>query len=71
VWRQSLGSTTVLAADGNNDSVVDSADFDIWRAHFGDTASANVGAATAVPEPTLLALVITSAVAGGFRIRRR
>jgi hypothetical protein len=38
VWRQSLGSTTWLFADGNLDRVVDTADYVTWRNGFGQSA---------------------------------
>jgi hypothetical protein len=38
-WRNSLGQAGAgLAADGNNDGVVNGADYDLWRARFGQTA---------------------------------
>ncbi len=37
VWRDTLGSTTDLHADGSGDGVVDQADYDLWRADFGNT----------------------------------
>jgi hypothetical protein len=36
VWRDTLGSTTDLRADGDGNGVVEEADFQLWRAHFGD-----------------------------------
>ena len=38
VWRDSLGSTTALAADGDNNHVIDQADYDIWKTNFGKTS---------------------------------
>jgi len=35
VWRDTLGSTTDLRADGDGSGVVDEADFQLWRSHFG------------------------------------
>ncbi|MEO0532094.1 MAG: FG-GAP-like repeat-containing protein, partial [Planctomycetota bacterium] len=35
VWRDSFGSTELLAADGNLDGVVNSIDYTIWRDNFG------------------------------------
>jgi hypothetical protein len=33
IWRDTLGSTTDLRADGNGDGVVDRADYDLWKAN--------------------------------------
>jgi hypothetical protein len=45
VWRDSLGSTTNLAADGNGDRVIDQQDFDVWSQHVGDATYAGIGVA--------------------------
>lgn len=60
IWRDTLGSTTDLRANGNNTGasagVIDAADFDAWKANFGKKATglgagALAGEALAVPEP--------------------
>jgi hypothetical protein len=53
-WRDTLGSTTNLAADGSGNGVIDQADYDLWRMNFGATAVAGVHA---VPEPASLLLM--------------
>jgi hypothetical protein len=64
VWRKNSGLTggaTYANGDGNRDGNVTLADYTIWQSHFGQTASgtgASSGLATAVPEPSSLALVI-------------
>ncbi|QDU55509.1 rhamnogalacturonan lyase family protein [Aeoliella mucimassa] len=35
VWRDWLGSTTNLAADGDHNGVIDDADYQIWKQNFG------------------------------------
>lgn len=39
VWRDTLGSTTALDADGNGDQVVNELDYDVWRSRMGQTYS--------------------------------
>jgi hypothetical protein len=36
LWRNTLGSTSELSADGVPDGVINQADYDFWRAHFGN-----------------------------------
>ena len=53
-----------LAADGNNSGTIDPGDYDVWRAHFGQTAGSGSGDSTnaAIPEPaTLMLLILTAA----------
>jgi hypothetical protein len=61
VWRNTLGSTAHLAADGNRNNRVDAADYDLWRAHFGRTAGSGSGAA--VPELSTLVLMLVGMLA--------
>lgn len=60
-WRDTYGSTTLLAADGNDNGVVDAADYTVWR----DNLEATSSLALSVPEPfsaVLLAFGSLSAV---------
>jgi hypothetical protein len=62
VWRKNSGLTggaTYAKGDGDRDGNVTLADYTIWRSHFGQTASGSgTGLASAVPEPSSLALVV-------------
>jgi formylglycine-generating enzyme required for sulfatase activity len=62
IWRNSLGSTNDLRANGDNTgasmNVIDAADYDFWKTHFGEPAGAAAAAAQSVPEPTTLLLLI-------------
>jgi hypothetical protein len=41
IWRDTLGSTTDLRANGDNsNNVIDAADYGVWRVNFGDTSGA-------------------------------
>ena len=62
LWRDTLGSTTDLAADGDGNGVVDLADFQLWRDNFGAVAASSSSAA--VPEPAAFGLALLAALAG-------
>lgn len=36
VWRNTLGSTSDLRADGDQNGTIEQADYDYWKAHFGN-----------------------------------
>jgi hypothetical protein len=61
VWRDSLGSTTDLRADGNGDGVVNQLDYQFWKDHFVH-AGAGSSAVDAVPEPSTTALLLIGCV---------
>lgn len=63
LWRDTMGSTTSLAADGSGDGVVGHADYYLWKAHFG--RSANVGPLAQVPEPSTLCILLLTLIALG------
>ena len=68
IWRDNLGSTTNLQADGDNSGIIDQADFVVWRATFGNSMGSGAeGEATSVPEPGLEILLLTAAASqAGF-----
>jgi GH35 family endo-1,4-beta-xylanase len=64
VWRDTIGSTDDLRADGNGDRMIDENDFAIWKAMFGTNYASRSGqAALSVPEPTSAALFLLAAAA--------
>jgi hypothetical protein len=67
VWRKSNGAAATFfqRADGNGSGVVDAADYAIWRSQFGAADSPAAAAATSVPEPTAIWLMLI-----GFCFRR-
>lgn len=79
VWRNLLGSTEDLRANGDDDGlshgVVDEADYVVWRNNFGTTYSDFGGSAASangatVPEPTSFGLLAFGAIALLFHRRR-
>lgn len=75
VWKNSYGSTTNVAADGNNDGVVDAADFTVWRNSLGRTGATGSGAespiANNVPEPGAAVIFCGAALCAVAAGRRR
>ena len=75
VWRNSLGSTNDLRANGDNSgssfAVVDEADYLAWRNNYGATASGSgMGAVVIVPEPAgLLQTVVAMGLIASWRKR--
>jgi hypothetical protein len=51
VWRSTVGSNLLLAADGNRNGVVDAADFVIWRKNLNSGA----GAGSSAEQPVAIA----------------
>ena len=74
VWRDTLGSTTDLRANGDNSGAsagkVDQADYAIWKTNFGNHSGAGASSNAAVPEPSTFVL-LALAVAGWCLRRRR
>ena len=63
LWRDSLGSTLDVAADGDGSGMVDAADYGIWKNNFGQSSAAALNASSSslnVPEPA----TAVSAIAG-------
>jgi hypothetical protein len=62
LWRDTLDSTTNLAADGTRNGVIDEGDWIIWRQNYGESILPGEGGAIGhVPEPATVALMTVSA----------
>jgi Esterase-like activity of phytase len=71
LWSQSFGATGAPAADGNGNSIVDAADYVVWRKHNVSVAgAANFGVAHSLPEPGTTLLVAIALVSLLDRRRR-
>lgn len=55
VWRNTLGSTSDLRADGDGNFVVDQQDYLLWKSNFG--ASGTASSTFTVPEPASIVLL--------------
>ncbi len=68
-WRADFGKFVARGngADGNNNGVIDSADYVVWR----NALTLGIGSALAVPEPSTLALIFGCLVATEAARRRR
>jgi hypothetical protein len=78
VWRNALGSTSDLLANGDDEGsshgIVDEADYEVWRNNFGAVYADLSGAGasgTAVPEPWSWGLAAIGLIALPSRMRRR
>jgi fibronectin-binding autotransporter adhesin len=58
LWRDTLGSSTSLAADGNGNGSIDAGDYTIWTTNFGNHSGAGASSNSAVPEPTTLSMLL-------------
>jgi hypothetical protein len=66
VWRNALGSTTELRADGSGNHLVDEDDYNVWWANFGaifdESSGGATGTSAAVPEPSMFIVAFTGTV---------
>ncbi len=64
IWRNTLGSTTDLRANGDNTGAsvdkIDQADYAFWKVHFGQSSGSGAGsvASSAVPEPAAMVSLV-------------
>jgi hypothetical protein len=63
VWRDSLGSTSNLAADGNVNGTIDLGDYDVWKSNFGKHGGSSARAAVTAPEPASATILFVGIVA--------
>ncbi len=68
VWRDTLGSTSNLAADGNDSGAIDAGDYTVWKENYGSTMGGSGAVVMAAPEPGALCLL---AIGGAVLLRRR
>ena len=68
VWRDNLGSTTILPNDPSP-GMVTKEDYDTWKTHFGEMVGDGSGASAnlAVPEPATAILLILATATWCFR----
>ncbi len=68
VWRDAMGSTTDLRADGDFSGVVDAPDYAVWTSHFSGPGAPQLAslASPSAPEPTAIGLVASLVAAWGL-----
>lgn len=57
LWRDTIGSTSDLRADGSGNGTVGLGDYYLWKAHYGRTAPA----LAQIPEPSAFAMLLCAA----------
>jgi hypothetical protein len=67
LWRKSNNTATTLPNDATPGT--SSADYDVWRSYFGQSAGGSFNASAAVPEPC--AAILLLGAAAGFLLNRR
>ena len=68
-WRNALAGIGTISNETASLGIVDGADYDFWKAHFGDTAGSGVLSDATVPEPSVLCFAVLGAI--GLFARRR
>jgi hypothetical protein len=66
IWRDTLGSTSDLRANGDNTgasaNVIDQADYTFWKTKFGATSGSGALSSGAVPEPASAVLLLVGGI---------
>jgi hypothetical protein len=52
VWRNTVGSTTDMRADGNRDNSIDQEDYELWRMNYGRTRPAIFEVSESTSQPS-------------------
>ena len=68
VWRDNTGTNNPLPNDPIG-GTIGSAQYDQWRAHFGQAVGGGSAAAQAVPEPTCVGLTVAAFIVGALVLR--
>lgn len=76
VWRDTMGSTVDLRADGDFSGVIDDSDYAVWASHWSGSGAPTLAsvAADSVPEPTAVvftAPLLAWVLLGRFHRQRR
>ena len=74
IWRDTLGSTTDLRANGDNigasAGVIDQADYNVWKTNFGaHSGTGATGNSASLPEPTTLWLICCATICATLSVR--
>ena len=64
----SVDNRPTIECHGDGNGVVEQADYDLWKTHFGESIASG-SEADHVPEPTTLLLALFALVAAPLRVR--
>jgi endonuclease/exonuclease/phosphatase family metal-dependent hydrolase len=70
LWQQTYGATSSLDADGSRNTVVDTADYVVWRKFIGTDYAAFGSNGSPIPEPASNLLLCVSVTIAGPRLLR-
>jgi len=70
VWRDTLGSPNATA-DGDGSGIVDGGDYNLWKNRFGNSLDVSASVGAAIPESSILVLLISALLTSVSSFRRR
>lgn len=71
LWRNNIGAPAGTLHNDTAGGTIGTAQYNLWRANFGASAGSGAAQVSAVPEPTIVCMVLMVATMAGLPRRRR